>query len=131
MVYLRRGKSAERRELVNEDEIAERLLQVGASVLQMEETPTESIIEYLLGAEVVIGVEGSQLCHAVHTLREGGAIVVIQPPFRFYNAHKDWADALGMKYGFVVGDPAENGFELDPDDLLRTIDLAIGEKLGR
>ena len=93
------------------------------SIVEMELTPTEVTIAHLMEADFVISVEGSQLSHAVYALAEGGLRFGLQPPFRFYNAHKDWADALGMHYGFVVGDMSGEGFTVDPDDIMRTIDL--------
>jgi hypothetical protein len=35
----------------------------------------------------------------------------------------DWAHALNMRYGLVVGEARSCGFHLPVDDLLRTIDL--------
>ncbi len=57
-------------------------------------------------------------------LKDKGTVITLQPPYRFNNFTKDWADCLGMNYGFVVGDPAEDGFRIDVNDVLRTIDLA-------
>ena len=46
-----------------------------------------------------------------------------KPPNRFFNSHMDWARALGMRYGVVVGERRESGFHVPVADLLRTIDL--------
>ncbi len=107
----------------NEEAIVETLSKHGATILEMESTPVETTIEALLGAKMVIGVEGSHLCHAVFAIPDDASVLAIQPPDRFFNAPKDWTDALDIRYGFVVGDPAGNAFALDADDLLRTIDL--------
>ena len=115
VVYLKRGQSGETRQLINEDTIIQTL----------EETPLDVTIAALIDCQLVIGVEGSHLSHAVYTLQPKGGVLVIQPPSRFYNAHKDWVDSLGMHYGFVVGDAAERGFSLSVNDLLRTIELMI------
>ena len=123
IVYLKRGRTGEPRDPRNEDAIMDILSRHGASVLRMEKTPPETTIRHLLDAEVVIGVEGSHLAHAVYTLRQGGGVIALHSPARFYNAHKDWADALGMRYGFVIGDENDGGYTVNPSDLLRTIDL--------
>ena len=125
IVYLKRGATGEFRAPVNEDEITEILAKKGVQVLEMEKAPLETTLGLLLGADLVIGVEGSNLTHALHTLREGGGIIALHSPSRFFNAHKDWADALGMRYGFVIGDETSAGYSVDPDDLLRTIDLFV------
>jgi hypothetical protein len=39
----------------------------------------------------------------------------------------DWARALEMRYGIVVGEQREIGFHLPIDDLLRTVDLMDAE----
>ena len=37
---------------------------------------------------------------------------------------KDFTDALGIRYGFVVAEGGRERFRVDPDDVLRTVDLA-------
>jgi glycosyl transferase family 61 len=123
IVYVVRGASGERRALINEREILEALEKRGIVVVRAEALSVRELISELLGARIIIGVEGSQLAHAVYTLREEGGVLAIQPPARFFNAHLDWARALGMQYGIVVGEERQAGFFLPVDDLFRTIDL--------
>ena len=44
----------------------------------------------------------------------------------FNNPWKDYTDALGLGYGYVLAEGGTTDFRLNPDDLLRTLDLAGG-----
>lgn len=123
IVYLMRGSGGKQRSLVNEAEIADALARRGVLTLQAETLGVPELISSLFGARMVISVEGSQLSHALFTLRDRGGVLAIQPPDRFFNSHMDWARALNMRYGVVIGEPRETGFHLPVSDLLRTIDL--------
>lgn len=122
-VYLARGSGGKQRLLVNESEITEALERRGVAIVQAEALGVEELLAALFGARLVISVEGSQLSHALYTLRDAGGVLAIQPPNRFFNSHMDWARALGMRYGVVVGERREGGFHVPVSDLLRTIDL--------
>ena len=88
-VYIRRGRSGQERGFLNEDEVIRALEQKGVTIVEAE-TDTQSMIEKLMEARILIGVEGSQLAHGVYTLADGGAILALQPPDRFYNPHREW-----------------------------------------
>jgi hypothetical protein len=60
-----------------------------------------------------VGVEGSQLANGFVCMKDGGSMLVLQPPFRFNNIYKDVCDAMQVKYGFVVGDAKDGGFTID------------------
>jgi hypothetical protein len=123
IVYLVRGSGGKQRSLVNEPEITDALARRGVAILQAEALGVQELLSGLFGARLVISVEGSQLSHALYTLRDAGGVLAIQPPNRFFNSHMDWARALGMRYGVVVGERREAGFHVPVADLLRTIDL--------
>lgn len=127
IVYLMRGSGGKQRTLVNEKEVVDALARRGVAVLQAEALSAHQLVSELLGSRIVISIEGSQLSHALYTLRDGGGVLAIQPPDRFFNSHMDWARALNMRYGIVVGQQQGSGFELPVDDLLRTIDLMDAE----
>jgi hypothetical protein len=128
IVYLMRGAGGTRRSLLNEDEIASALERRGVIIVRSETLPVPELTSVLLGAKLVISIEGSQLSHALYTLDSHGGILIIQPPDRFFNSHMDWARALHMQYGIVVGEQRETGFHLPVDDLMRTIDLMLDAK---
>lgn len=123
IVYLKRGVGGQPRKLLNEAEIVESLVRRGVVVMEAEALNGDQKVTELLGARMVVGIEGSQLSHALYTLRDGGGVLAIQPPDRLFNAHMDWARLLNMRYGVVVGEERPSGFHLPADDLLRTIDL--------
>jgi hypothetical protein len=123
IVYLMRGSAGKPRTLVNEMEIVEQLKRRDIVVVEAEKLSVPLLVSELFNARIVISIEGSQFSHALMTLSDAGAILVIQPPDRFFNSHMDWARALDIQYGLVVGEQKETGFYLPIDDLLRTIDL--------
>ncbi|WOH53728.1 glycosyltransferase 61 family protein [Bradyrhizobium sp. sBnM-33] len=123
IAYLMRGSGGTQRLLLNEGEIIDALTQRGVTVVKAETLNVSQLVSELLGARIIISVEGSQLSHALFTLQDSGGILVIQPPDRFFNSHLDWARALNMQYGVVVGEKRKNGFFLPVHDLLKTIDL--------
>ncbi len=127
-VMLLRGSSGERRRLINEDALAESLQRRGIDVLDPSKLSAAELIQRCAGAQVVIGVEGSQLSHGIVQLDDGASLLVIQPPQRFNNPIKATCDALGVRYGFVVGrigsDPEarEGDFSVDVDAVHRLLD---------
>lgn len=124
-VYLRRGDGVGRR-LVNEPEVEACLLQRGFTVVDPSRQPLADIVAALAGAPVAVGVEGSQLAHAVYTIARGGAIVALTPADRFNNVLKDYADATGLRYGFTVCDAADGGCRADIGRLGRLLDRLDG-----
>jgi len=50
-------------------------------------------------------------------LRSTGIILALQPPDRFSTCHKEYADLLGSRYGFLVCDSAPNGFKVNINTL--------------
>lgn len=121
-IFLRRGTDGEPRHLVNEAELADRLALRGFDILDPARLEPAEIVRRSLDARVVVAVEGSHLSHAVYTLALGGAWLVIQPPDRFALPYKEFADCLGMDFGFVVAEPAGEGFRADPGEIERMLD---------
>lgn len=123
-VYLRRSGPGEARVLLNEPKVEEALSSRDFDIIDpVESTPLE-IAERTLEASIVAGVEGSQLSHGIFSMADDAAFMVIQPPHRFALPYKDFADCLGMEFAFLVADPhPSGGFEVDIDDLHRTLDL--------
>jgi capsular polysaccharide biosynthesis protein len=127
-VMLLRGSSGQTRRLVNEDALAESLQRRGIDVLDPTQLSAAEIVRRCAGAQVVIGVEGSQLSHGIVQLDDGASLLVIQPPQRFNNPLKAPCDALGARYGFVVGQldgnsaMKERDFSVDVDAVHRLLD---------
>ena len=135
IIYLMRGRggappvgsaayqSSAGRRLLNEVEIVESLMRRGVIIVRPEMLTVPQLIAELLGARIVIGLEGSQLSHVLFTLHDKGGMLAIQPPDRLYNGYMDAVNVLGMRYGIVVGEQRQSGFHLPLGDLLRTIDI--------
>jgi Glycosyltransferase 61 len=128
IVYLRRGGSASARSISNEAEVVKALHHRGVIIVSAEQLSIPEMAAKLLGARMIISIEGSQISHALYTLKEGGSVLAIQPPDRFFNSHMDWLRVLDMHYGIVVGQGLGGQFHVDVDELLRTIDLMDAQK---
>lgn len=127
IVFIKRGKGGASRALTNQDEIVALLEAEGVAIVEAE-SDWHTLVPTVLDARVVISVEGSQLSHCVYGLRDDGGLLVIQPPRRFFISHFEWSAGLDMRFAFVVGDPDpvdHDAFSVDPDDLLRTLDLLL------
>lgn len=126
-VFLLRGGSGDRRELINEPEIAAHLAaRRGFRVIDPLTASLAQIIDACAGAEVIAGVEGSQLVHGLMLMPEGATALVIQPPHRAVSVLKLTTDRQRCDFAFVVAQPAEepSTFTADVDELERTLDLA-------
>jgi hypothetical protein len=124
ILYLARGPSGVRRTMLNEAELCRRLEAAGIEIVQCE-SGIDTMMARCLDARLILGIEGSQLCHAIYMLAEGGAVMAIQPPDRFCTAHHEWSRQLGMLFGTVVGRQAEGGWTADPDEVLAMVDALL------
>ncbi|MFJ4345135.1 glycosyltransferase family 61 protein [Pseudomonas sp. NPDC089401] len=127
-VFILRGGAGELRMLRNELELAEHLrVTRGFKVIDPLKLQVSEIIAACAGAQVVMGVEGSQLVHGVNVLQAGGTIFALQPPDRFVSYYKFLADRDGQHFAFVVGLPEGDGFRIDIAEVERTLDLLPGQ----
>lgn len=124
IVYLKRGKSAVRRGIADEDALIARLAAAGAAIVEPETDPA-ALIAACLDAALIITIEGSQAAHGVYLLAEGGSLLVLQPPQRFYNPHVEWTRLMGMGYGIVVGRPDGEDMRVDPGEVLAMADRLL------
>jgi hypothetical protein len=125
LVYLQRGESGIRRIVKNENELIDALTRRGFKLLNIETDSLEHILSTLARASVVVSVEGSHLAHAVFAGPENGGVITLQPPDRFETVHRDWSQAAGRHFGFVVGTSSEGGPIYLPDEVLQTTDLML------
>ncbi|WP_162260517.1 glycosyltransferase 61 family protein [Rhizobium sp. Root708] len=125
-VFISRKATGERRLLENEAELTERLIKEGFDVVDPATMTVAEIVERISGASLVCSVEGSNLAHGILTIANKGAILTLQPPYRFNNLWKDYADALDMTYGFVVGEGGKTSFSICADDVVKTADMLSG-----
>lgn len=124
-IFIRRGRTGELRVMENEPEIEEYLASQGFSIIDPTSLSAHEIAVRSLGAKLVVGVEGSHLAHALYTIADDACFLVLQPPNRFSLVHKEFADRMGMRYSFLVGDRSEQGFSVCMDDLKRLLERVL------
>ncbi len=120
-VYIRRGAGGEKRTLVNEEALLGRLEAEGFVVVDTAHDSAEKVMAALLGAAVVMGVEGSHLAPAVFLAATGALFLVLFPPRRVLPVMTHVAAACGLRVGLAVceGVSDEVGeFSIEADDLL-------------
>ncbi|CAM2011200.1 glycosyltransferase family 61 protein [Acanthopleuribacter pedis] len=122
-VFITRGTSGRRRLLRNEQQVADHLARYGFDIVDPTKESLTQMMHKIKDAALVVGVEGSHLVHGVFAMAQGGALLTLQPPNRFNNVLKDLTDALGNRYGFVVGDARGDDFEIDINAMMMTLDL--------
>lgn len=123
--YIRRGTSGNTRLLENEAKIEELLAAKGFNVVDPEAATVAEICATLNGSPLIIGVEGSQLAHALLNLKDNGTLICIQPAARFNAVFRGFTNTLDLNWGFVVAGGDAQRFHLSPDRLLDTIELAM------
>jgi hypothetical protein len=79
-------------------------------------------VKAVTGARLVVGVEGSHMLHALYAICDGGSVCLMQPPNRFNNVMKDYADCLNLQYGFTIGLQEADGFTIEVEKLKRVLD---------
>lgn len=122
-IMLHRGRSGASRVLINELELEELVASRGYEIVDPSHLSAIQIAQACAGARIALCVEGSQLTHAFLAMAAKSAIVALIPPYRYINHYKDLTDCLGtMRYGSLVGTPAQGGFHVDPEELLRLLD---------
>jgi hypothetical protein len=122
-VMLHRGRSGVHRVLANEEELEAMLAKRGFEIVDPAKCTAREIAMACAGARIALGVEGSQLTHAFLAMADHAAIVAMIPPYRYINHYKDLTDCIGtMRYGSITGTAAEEGFRIDPDELLQLLD---------
>jgi hypothetical protein len=121
-IMFHRGMSGVSRLLQNEAEVEALLEQSGFSILDPTKLSSEELASQTAGAEIVIGVEGSQLAHALYSMAENGIMCALQPPYRFNNIFKELADCLGLQYAVLT----EGGFRIALDEVKELVDRLTG-----
>jgi hypothetical protein len=124
VAYISRGRLGENRNMSNLDAVVEAFSKAGIRIVEPG-VDSITMIGELLDAAAIVAIEGSHACHAIYSLADKGAVLILQPPERFYNPHHEWARLLGMRYGFVVGEKDEVSFKIHPDEALRMVDRLL------
>lgn len=123
-VFVLRGSMGEPRVLDNELELAHHLRDTrGFTIVAPEQEPLSAVASKCAGAEVVVGIEGSQLFNGILLLPDTGSVLAIQPADRFVSMIKNLMDREEKTFGLVVASKTETGYHCDRDELDRTLDL--------
>lgn len=123
-VFFRRRGAGVPRGLMNEPELEERLEREGFEIIDVTTEDVDTILRRCKGAKIVTGIEGSAPMHGLLAMQEGGALVMLMPPYRFSSCMKGHANALGIEFGFMIGEGGPDQFTLSVDELMRTLDMA-------
>lgn len=123
-IYFRRGASGVARLIANEDEVTDRLRREGFEVFDVEGADAGEIQRRFRRARLVVSVEGSHLNHLHFAMQPGACLITLVPADYFNAIHVGIAQAIGLRYGFLVIDPVEGGYRVNCDDLLATLDIA-------
>ncbi|WP_127805926.1 glycosyltransferase family 61 protein [Hydrogenophaga sp. NH-16] len=122
-VYFRRGTSGVARVIENEDELMRALESIGFEIFHLEGASVADIQQRFRHARRVISIEGSQQCHLTFAMPRGSTLISLIPADRFSGVLIGYARAIGLKWGCVVIDRANNGYRVNIDDVLKTLDI--------
>jgi hypothetical protein len=121
-VFLLRSATGSARLLRNEIHLAETLeRRHGIRPIMAEEMTVAEIIAACTGARVAVGVEGSQMTHALAAMPPGGTVLALSPPDRVTTALKIMTDRLDLRFAIVVGQGNTQGFEISADEVESTL----------
>ena len=124
-VFIKRGSTGVARAITNEDALIEALVARNWTILDIATASVAEMQRVLLGASVVVSIEGSQLDHAILAMPRGAAMVILVPQDRFLLRFVGLCRARGVRTGFVVIEGRlSDGYRTDLDEILRTVDLA-------
>jgi capsular polysaccharide biosynthesis protein len=122
-VFVRRRGWGVARAPENEPELEDFFVARGFEVVDPRVMTVDEIAARVCGSRFLVGVEGSGMTHGMLAMAEGTCLVMLFPPWRFNNMMKDYADGLGLRYGFVVGEGRNGNYRVEPEEILRTFDL--------
>ncbi|MBW0170764.1 MAG: glycosyltransferase 61 family protein [Hydrogenophaga sp.] len=122
-VYLRRGATGIARIIANEDAVTERLEQAGFLVLDIAGLSAAAMFRHLAGAPMVVCMDGSHMNHLYFSMPYGGSILSFVPADRFTANNFGYASAAGLHFGLLVVDRSDQGYVVDVDAMVRTLDL--------
>lgn len=124
IVYLSRGATPNPRDMANRAALEDAFEAAGIRVIHPSSDPAHLVHE-TMDARMIITVEGSQAAHGAYLLANGGAMLILQTPHRFYNPHHEWARLLGMHYGTVIGTPKGATYDIDAGEVFSMMDRLL------
>ena len=124
-IFLSRGASGSARSLANETALTARLAAEGFAVLDVSQ-PLGVLLDALGSARTVVSMEGSHCAHAMMAAPRDWTFVTINPADRFNNNQADYMPSIGGRLATTVAERRADGYHVDPDRLMRLVDLAEG-----
>lgn len=122
-VFITRGSLFSGRSLANEPEIAALLERQGFTILEPEGEDPQRIASVLRDARLVVCVAGSAEVHALVAMPAGATLIEIQIAPFFGTIGKILTESIDVRWGYVVAEETPTGFRIEPDRLLKTLDL--------
>ena len=126
-VFLARGGAGQPRTLVNEHALCERFAREGFRVLDVSRAAFGELAATLRGAEVIAGVEGSHLAHALYLAQDHASLLILNPPDRVHTTVADIGVFCRLHSGMFVcePDPAGRGFLADAEEALAFLERLL------
>ncbi|WP_157070261.1 glycosyltransferase family 61 protein [Aureimonas frigidaquae] len=122
-VYLRRGATGAARLVANDGAVSDALSRRGFTIVDLQDTSVAALHASLRHARLVVSMDGSHLNHIYTAADPGTAILSFIPADRFTATNVGYCRAAGMRFGIQLAMPAPGGYQVDIDDMLRTLDL--------
>lgn len=124
-VYFRRGSTGAARLIAREDVLCEYLAKEGFDIIDLSGESFWDRYRALAKASVLVTMDGSHVNHAYFAMQEGRSIISLSPADRFAMHERGVAAAFGFGYGSVVVRPSPDGYIVDPEEILETVELAL------
>ena len=122
-IYLRRGATGMNRTIANEEALIDRLSKQGFVTVDMQHMSVPEIMRAAIDADICVTMDGSHQNHAFYFLRDHGLLCMVQPADRFSLGGFEMGAGAGYATAFTIADPSPDGYVVDADKILRTIDL--------
>jgi len=130
-IFLARKTSGggEKRGLVNEAEIEQRLASEGFHIVDTSTVTVEEMLQRCAGASVIVSIEGSHSAPAYYFAGDGACVMFLYPPGRVGTNMTFLASFFGLFGAMFICEPVEGAdpaqlFRADPDELMREVDEA-------
>jgi Glycosyltransferase 61 len=127
-LYLRRGKTGTLREIRNEEQLHARLVTEGFGVLELECCSFNELHEACRQANIIVGIEGSHLAHALFMAADHACLVILNPPYQTHTTVADLAPFCRLSSAMFVCTPEDESgttFTADVEEVLAFIEDAV------
>ena len=92
-------------------------------IVELEGSSVQDLADRLADARRIVSVEGSHINHAYFLAPAGVSVLALMPDDRFSLVHSGRSRGFGARFGFSVVRNSGNGYLVDVDAVLRTLDL--------